>query len=128
MEFIPAGDIPSFSNSGVTSHQLLFPENSNSTRVTLTRVVLQPGACNPPHQHASSEQIWVALRGKGRLLLGGDATLPFAPGDVVRFEDGDTHGLQNEGDGEFEYLSVTSPPLNFRQAYAKGWGPAQSNP
>ena len=128
MEFIAAGDILSFSNSGVTSHQLLFPENSNSTRVTVTRVVLQAGACNPRHRHASSEQIWVALRGQGILLLGGDTTRPFAPGDVVRFEDGDTHGLQNDGEGEFEYLSITSPPLNFRQAYANGWGQVQSSP
>jgi mannose-6-phosphate isomerase-like protein (cupin superfamily) len=42
-------------------------------------------------------------------------------GDVVRFEDGDLHGFENTGSDDFEYLSVTSPPVNFRGAYDKDW-------
>jgi quercetin dioxygenase-like cupin family protein len=123
MEFIRRDDVKAFANRGVTSHQLLFPENSNSARVTITRVVLQPGAMNPRHHHATSEQIWIALAGSGRLLLADDLTAPFAAGDIVRFEDGETHGLENTGSSPFEYLSVTSPPLNFRAAYAAEWHP-----
>ena len=123
MEFIRPDDIKVFANSGVTSHQLLFPENSNSSRVTITRVVLQPGAVNPRHRHASSEQIWVALSGSGQLLLADDLTAPFVAGDIVRFEDGEIHGLDNTGSSPFEYLSVTAPPLNFRAAYAAEWRP-----
>ena len=29
--------------------------------IRATRVVVQPGAKNSPHRHATSEQIWVAL-------------------------------------------------------------------
>ena len=105
----------------MTSHQLLFPENSASTRVTITRIVLLPGAVNPRHRHASSEQVWVALNGSGLLLLAGDLTAPFVAGDIVRFEDGEVHGLENTGSSAFEYLSVTAPPLNFRTAYAAEW-------
>lgn len=118
MEIIRRGQVAVFANAGVASHQLLFPENSGSTRVTITRVVLEPGASNPRHRHASSEQIWVALSGEGLLLLANDTTMPFAAGDVVRFEDGDIHGFRNTGAAPFEYLSVTSPPVNFRAAYA----------
>ena len=118
MEIIRRAEITSFTKAGLTSEQLLFPENSESRRVTLTRVTVAPGARNSPHAHAASEQIWVALRGSGVLLLGGAATAPFAEGDVVRFADGDVHGLENTGPGEFVYLSVTSPPINFRGAYA----------
>lgn len=121
MELIRRDDVKVFANSGVTSHQLLFPENSNSARVTITRVVLQPGAVNPRHRHAASEQIWVALSGAGRLLLADDLTAPFTAGDTVRFEDGEMHGLENTGSTRFEYLSVTAPPLNFRGAYAAEW-------
>ena len=113
--------ITTLSNSGVRSEQLVFPENSSSRRVTITRVTIRPGATNPPHRHAASEQIWVALEGDGNLLLGDGRTEPFAAGDVVRFEDGDLHGFRNAGDGPFVYLSVTSPPVNFRDAYAKAW-------
>jgi len=89
--------------------------------VTITRVNLQPGARNPPHRHESSEQVWVALRGHGHLLLEGGRREPFGEGDVARFEDNDLHGFENTGDSAFEYLSVTSPPVNFRGAYAKEW-------
>jgi len=83
---IRAGEAAILSNSGITSRQLLFPENSRSERVTITRVSVAPGAKNPPHRHASSEQVWVALRGTGRLLLENGQTVPFAEGDVVRLE------------------------------------------
>lgn len=121
MEIMRKGSATILSNSGVQSEQLLFPENSSSRRVTITKVALRPGAVNPPHRHAASEQIWVALEGSGTLLLDGDRTEPFAAGDVVRFEDGDLHGFRNAAATPFVYLSVTSPPLNFRDAYAKDW-------
>ena len=121
MELIRRTEIASFANNGVISEQLLFPENSQSQRVTITRVTIAPGGRNPPHSHAASEQVWVALRGSGVLLLGGATTAPFAEGDVVRFVEGDIHGLENTGSVEFVYFSVTSPPLNFRGAYAAQW-------
>ena len=121
MEMIRATDMPTFSNSGVMSCQLLSPENCRSERVTITRVTVSPGARNPPHRHERAEQVWVALHGNGRVLLGDGKTMPFAGGDVVRFEDNEFHGFENTGNVEFEYLSVTSPPVNFRGAYAKQW-------
>jgi quercetin dioxygenase-like cupin family protein len=121
VEFIRRDDVRAFANSGVTSQQLLFPENSRSARVTITRVLLQPGVVNPRHRHATSEQVWVALSGSARLLLADELTAPFVAGDIVRFEDGEVHGLENTGPSAFEYLSVTAPPLNFRAAYAAEW-------
>jgi quercetin dioxygenase-like cupin family protein len=121
VELIRAEAITQLTNSGVTSRQLLFPENSRSARVTITHVTVQPGAKNPPHRHTASEQVWVALRGNAQLLLEGDSVLPFTQGDVVRFEEGELHGLENNASSEFEYLSVTSPPTNFRAAYEKKW-------
>lgn len=118
MEIIRHDQVQVLVNPGTTSHQLLFPENSGSARVTITRVVLEPGAVNNRHRHATSEQVWVALRGSGVLLVANDAEIPFAAGDVARFEDGETHGFRNTGTEPFEYLSVTSPPVNFRGAYA----------
>ena len=126
MEIIRRTEVTSLANGGVTSEQLLFPENSQSQRVTITRVTVAPGARNPRHAHAASEQIWVALRGNGVLLLANETTAPFAEGDVVRFAEGDVHGFDNAGPDEFVYLSVTSPPINFRGAYATEW-PASGN-
>ncbi len=119
MELIPAESIQTFASAGIESRQLLFPENSSSSRITITQVTLAPGGTNPRHTHATSEQVWVALRGRGMLLLADGAVRSFAAGDVARFEDGNVHGLLNTGLEPFVYISVTSPPLNFRAAYTR---------
>lgn len=117
MEFISAESMVTLSNPGVASRQLLNPENSQSRRVTITEVHLDPGACQPRHTHEGSEQIWYALAGSGTLLLADGGERAFHAGDLVRFAQGDVHGLANPGDGEFVYLSVTAPPIHFGYAY-----------
>lgn len=118
MEFIEKNKIIELSNPGVVSRQLLTPENSTSTRVTITEVHLVPGAKQPRHTHEKSEQIWYATKGKkSKLLLADDKEKDFVAGDVVRFADGDVHGLYNDTNEEFVYISVTSPPIDFGYAY-----------
>lgn len=119
MEFIKSDTIKSLANPGVVSRQLLNPDNSESKRVTITEVHLEVGASQPRHMHEASEQIWYALKGNGTLLLADDAEQAFAAGDVVRFADTDIHGLRNDGESEFVYLSVTAPPIHFGYAYGE---------
>ena len=118
MEFIKGEEIVNMSNPGVVSRQLLNSDNSNSKRVTITEVHLEVGACQPRHTHEASEQIWYATRGCGSLLLADDVEKEFCAGDVVRFADNDIHGLRNDGETEFVYISVTAPPIHFGYAYA----------
>lgn len=117
MEFINKNSIVELSNPGVISRQLLNPENSSSERVTITEVHLEIGACQPRHTHEASEQIWYATKGAGKLLLADGVEKEFAAGDVVRFADMDVHGLLNDGNEEFIYISVTAPPIHFGYAY-----------
>lgn len=81
--------------------------------------MVQPDNEQPRHKHETSEQIWIAVNGKGILLLADNKEEVFEPGDVVRFADGDIHGLKNNSQDVFEYISVTSPPINFGYAYKK---------
>jgi len=117
MELFSPAQFRALVNPGVTSLQLLSPLNSPSTRVTITRVTVEPGAEQEPHRHQSSEQVWVALAGAGTLLLGEGRSAPFRAGEVARFADGDVHGFRNTGREPFVYLSVTSPPIDFSYAY-----------
>ena len=119
MEFLKAADFKLLSNPGVLSQQLLSPHNSASERITITRVTLEPGAVQPTHAHPKSEQVWVALQGTGTLLLAEGQSAEFKQGEVVRFADGDLHGLRNSSSESFVYLSVTSPPIDFAYAYRR---------
>ena len=58
-------------------------------RVTVTEVHLETGACQPRHTHETSEQIWYATQGCGKLLLAENKEKEFCAGDVVRFADKD---------------------------------------
>ena len=117
MELIKKSEIKILSNPGVESFQLLNPENSKSKRITITRVLVQLNNEQPQHKHDTSEQIWIAVRGKGILLLADNKEEVFEPGDVVRFADEDIYGLKNNSQDVFGYISVTSPPINFGYAY-----------
>ena len=117
MEMIRREDITVLTSDFQDSHQLLWSENSSSERITITKVYVHPGKVNGRHQHDHSEQIWIAIHGTATLLLDHDKTLEFREGDVVRFADGDVHGVRNDMEEEFVYISVTSPPINFRYAY-----------
>jgi hypothetical protein len=59
--------------------------------------------------------------GSGILRVDDERTEPFTEGGKVGFADGDLQGFLNENDVPFVYLSVTAPPVNFREAYAKDW-------
>jgi quercetin dioxygenase-like cupin family protein len=122
MEFLTDRDIVRFSNPGIVSEQLLSPHNSASTRVTITRVTVQPGASQPRHTHDRSEQIWIALQGRGLLKLAGGETRPIEAGEIARFPDGCVHGFRNTGTESFVYIAVTTPPINFDYAYGIAGG------
>ena len=117
MELIKKYDITVLCNPGVESAQLLTPENSRSEKVSVTKVSVMPGAEQPRHKHYTSEQVWVAIQGRGVLLLADDKEVPFEAGDVVRFAEKEIHGLRNMGPEIFEYICISTPPMNFAYAY-----------
>ena len=80
MEFFTESDFTPLRNPGVTSMQIVSPHNSESSRVTITRVTMDPGSRQPRHNHQTSEQIWVALEGDATLLLGDGARRAFKAG------------------------------------------------
>jgi len=52
------------------------------------------------------------------LLLANGETQAICAGEVVRFAENEIHGFENTGLMAFEYIAITSPPINFNYAYA----------
>jgi quercetin dioxygenase-like cupin family protein len=121
MQILKPSQMPVLRNSGIESEQLLFPESCPEAQVTVTRVTVPPGATSPRHAHPDSEQVWVAVSGRGTLLLADNQETPLQEGEVLRLAPGDVHGFFNSSEHPFVYISVTTPPLNFRPAYEKIW-------
>ena len=115
MEIIKKSEIKILSNPGVESFQLLNPENSKSERISITRVWFSPIMNNLDINMKLRNKYESPLMEKGLYFL--QITKKKYLSDVVRFADGDIHGLKNNSQDIFEYISVTSPPINFGYAY-----------
>ena len=121
---LSAADFTILQNPGKTSEQIVWPENAPGAQVTITRVVMQPGAVSTRHAHAGAEQTWLVEQGEATLLMDADQSAPLRAGDVVRTPPGDIHGVANTGDGPFVYLAITTPPEDFTAAYERRKAPA----
>jgi quercetin dioxygenase-like cupin family protein len=106
-------------NPGVQSRQLVWPKNSPESQTTITHVTMEPGSVSERHAHEFFEQIWIAERGEGILLLGNQQTEVLRAGDIVRTPAGEIHGAANSGKEPLVYLAVTTPPQDFSSAYNK---------
>ena len=102
---------------GKRSAQIVSRTNAPEARITVTRVVMRPGAISPRHQHDGAEQTWIVEEGEARLLMADDAWAPLQAGDVVITPPGETHGIDNTGGADFIYLTVTTPPQDMAAFY-----------
>ena len=84
-------------------------------RVTITRVMMEPGATSQRHWRPKSEQTWIVEQGSATLLLVDGKTEEIRAGDVVRTPAGEVHGVRNSGAEPFVYLTITTPPQISRR-------------
>jgi quercetin dioxygenase-like cupin family protein len=117
VEILSHKDSTTLQNPGVTSIQLLWPRNSPAGRMTITHVTVAPGAAQPRHSHAASEQVWIMEEGSATLLLDSGQEQPICSGELVRTPAGEVHGVRNDSLAPFVYLSITNPPVDFGAAY-----------
>lgn len=106
------------SNLGKESIQIVWPENVPDSNVTITRVIMQPGAVSVRHAHLRAEQIWIIEDGEALLLLDGGKREIIQQGDIIRTPAGEVHGIENFGVSKFIYLAVTSPAENMEKFYS----------
>jgi mannose-6-phosphate isomerase-like protein (cupin superfamily) len=94
---------------GQVSHLTLAPGQHGSENLAITWVECAPGSQQPMHSHTDSEQVYVIVRGEGRMLVE-DEELIVGPGDTIFIPPGSPHAIRNESDEELVFASAASPP------------------
>jgi mannose-6-phosphate isomerase-like protein (cupin superfamily) len=102
MTIIRSQDAPRFGQDGVEVTGLASPSRGCET-VSAWRVVLQPGAGSPEHA-LTSDEAFVALSGRARVVLDGEAQ-ELAAGDCLVVAPARRFSIHNDGTEPFEAVA-----------------------
>jgi mannose-6-phosphate isomerase-like protein (cupin superfamily) len=87
-----------------------------SRNMTVTWVDVPPGAEQRAHSHPESEQVYVIVRGRGRMSIAGDME-EVAEGDLVFIPPATQHGIVNDGPEALVYITAASPAVSMEELY-----------
>ena len=74
-----------------------FPDDFGSSIHFIHETILEPGTFTGVHPHEDSEEVYVFIEGKGRMLIDGEI-VEIQAGDAVLTKQGSTHNLENTGE------------------------------
>jgi mannose-6-phosphate isomerase-like protein (cupin superfamily) len=97
---------------GQVSQLLLAPGQFGSRNLAVTWVKAAPGSQQPLHAHPRSEQIYVIVSGRGRIIVAGEEQ-EVTEGTLVFIQPGAEHAIRNPGPDELVYVSATAPPFEM---------------
>ena len=94
---------------GQVSYLTLAPGQHGARHLAVTWVTCAQGSQQPLHSHADSEQVYVIVRGTGRMLVDEEEQV-VGEGDTIYIPPGTRHAIRNESDSELVFASAASPP------------------
>lgn len=98
------------------THVLMDAGELGSRNLSVTWVEVPPGAEQRLRSDEEAEQVYVVVRGSGRMAVAGDSQA-VAQGDLILVPPATDHEIANDGDGDFALLSVQSPPVSVAELY-----------
>jgi mannose-6-phosphate isomerase-like protein (cupin superfamily) len=97
-----------------------------SRNLAVTWVDVAPGAEQRAHSHADAEQVYVIVRGRGRMSVAGDIE-EVGEGDLVFIPPATQHGIVNHGPETLVYVAATSPPVSMAELYSMQLAPEMAD-
>jgi len=88
-----------------TLTKLLDPAQMHNKNRLFARIALKPGGYNPPHKHEGDFEVFYILSGQAR-VHDNDSLEELKPGDVLFTDNGNSHGIENIGDTDLEYIAL----------------------
>jgi mannose-6-phosphate isomerase-like protein (cupin superfamily) len=104
------------------SHFLMDAGDLGSRNLSITWVDVPPGAEQHAHSHEDSEQVYVIVRGRGRMQVAGDEE-NVGEGDLVFIPPATDHGIKNDGEETLVYVSAAAPPVSMEELYQEQLAP-----
>lgn len=110
--------------SGQVSHLLLGAGDFGARNLSMTWVECAPGSQQELHAHRDSEQAYVIIEGRGRMIVG-DEERDIEPGTLVFIRPGQPHAIKNIREQRLVYVSATSPPFPLETRDDATWVPSE---
>ncbi len=92
-------------NGEARTTKLMTPEQFHGKGRLFSRTLLKPGCSIGFHQHQGDAETYYILSGEGTFNDNG-TLVPVQAGDVMVTGDGESHGLENTGDTDMEYIAL----------------------
>ncbi|WP_373502445.1 cupin domain-containing protein [Aestuariivirga sp.] len=83
------------------------------SRGSMAQFTLPPGAVSKPVAHRTVEEVWLVMRGQGRMwrkLENAEETVDLLPGVSIAIPVGASFQFRNDGDEPLDCVGVTMPP------------------
>ncbi len=93
-----------------------------SRNLSITWVDVPPCAEQRAHSHEEAEQVYVIVRGHGRMHVAGDEE-DVGEGDLVFIPPATDHGIKNDGEEPLVYVSAAAPPVSMDELYQEQLAP-----
>ena len=100
------------------THVLMDAGELGSRNMSVTWLEVPSGVEQTLHSDEEAEQVYVVVRGQGRMTVAGD-TGEIAEGDLVLVPPATDHAIANTGEGELACVSVQSPPVAVAELYGR---------
>lgn len=99
---------PFITKDGSEIRELLAHRNSRIRNQSLAEARLAPRMATQPHHHVSTEEIYFILEGEGRMHIESESRM-VRVGDAIAIPPGETHWIENTGDGALRLLCCCAP-------------------
>jgi mannose-6-phosphate isomerase-like protein (cupin superfamily) len=99
------------------THVLMDAGELGSRNLSVTWLSLPAGAEQTLGSHQEAEQAYVVVRGAGTMSVAGD-TQRVGEGDLILVPPATEHSVANDGEADFSFVSIQSPPVAAAELYS----------
>ncbi len=100
------------------SHILMDAGELGSRNMSVTWLEVPADVEQTLHSHEEAEQVYVVVRGAGRMCVAGDWQ-EIGEGDLVLIPPATDHAIASSDDGGLALVSVQSPPVAVSELYGR---------